>query len=252
MKIFFIRIIHTLTIAAVLLTGGFLLSSIVYDWRHGPDYGDAYNELSSSTVRLFVANRGYGSSSVMLGKSGEKYLITNAHVCGLSPNGKIMAEIPLGESTITMPASIMAVSLLHDLCAVRLAGNFMTPLTMAKDYAIADKVFAIGFPTLPILSVAEGHITGMFRFQMRTQLPVAMCIGPNREIVIDMENLPAAPECIMSGDFISTTIPMDQGGSGSPMVNTNLEVVGVVAACMGQHVAGVIPLEYLQEFLDEL
>lgn len=140
--------------------------------------------------------------------------MTNAHIC--QRNLVLIGMVRGGRAAKLL--IVKAVYDKHDLCILSGVPN-NTSLKLANDYSPKDYVVVEGFP-LGVHAVTHGYIGQYFR-----------SIG----------------DSIMVQYFGH----IDHGNSGSPVVDKNGDVVGVISVVSGDgRFGGFVPLEFIKDFLD--
>ena len=186
---------------------------------------------------VFQVHNGFGVSGTgFVVRLGSKTIsISNAHVCESSLDGNMYVR--------DKAIKIIAIYTKHDLCALE-APTWGKPLKLAEDVYQDENIYAVGYPAIPFLTAALGEVKGydMMRFDLST-IPEEKCLG----------RFTFSENCFFAAKSVATTVTCDFGCSGSPLLNEDLEVIGVVFAVRGgaSRAAGV-PLQFLQDFLKEL
>lgn len=186
--------------------------------------------LSDSTVQVEL-----GTAFITTGlKTGKPIVVTNWHVCA-RPGDRIIIHRP-GQSDVAIRAELTSAK--ADLCAGYVASH-MRPLKMAKSLSLNETVYTYGYPA-GRLTFSKGVIVGTRSTIMNFGDFTADCQGP----------------CIRPYLFTSTTLLAAPGSSGSPVVNEQGELVGVVENAQTDVTptwsAGIVPFEALKEFLEAL
>lgn len=243
--------------ALLAFVGGFFIANATFEWRYGPQQDDVYAVASESVVRVVAPNLGEGTAFSMKAPSGEKYLITNAHVCEQLALANSYAAIPVGNGEFKVPVKIKAISDKYDLCALKLQTDFMKPLEVEDDYYANQRIFVAGFPMVPFLSVSEGRVGGVMDFQLPYNRSAESCVGPKFKVdkmpIMTPQGLDIVDTCFVVGQVLTTTASSDLGNSGSPVLNEQMKVIGVVMMSSGLSAhAGAVPARFLIEFLSNL
>lgn len=156
----------------------------------------------------------------------EEYIITAAHVARVIDGNT--AEIKLWDERI-IPAQLIARDDANDLALLRIDSNSMDPndffkLTHEVNPQIGEKIFMIGSPRLFYNTLSSGVFS--------------------RGTTIELNRW------LWSCDFYLVDINGGPGSSGSPVFNTDLELVGVIVGYTPGF-AIVIPSYSIIRFLNE-
>lgn len=202
---------------------------------------------------------GGGTGFQVKAKSGQSYVVTNAHVCKVSPDGQhVMVS---DDNGFSMWRNIEYVSEYSDLCLVQGVPG-VEGLTLGSAPAVGEIVEAVGHPSLMPTTVSKGEVIGA----QDIYIPEALVIDPNDPAdaeLADMLQLPpemvkTPDECSLPKNEIKTQVigynmwtgqqikaricfdvtrsaylsnmVIQPGNSGSPVVNFWGNVVGVVFA----------------------
>lgn len=155
-----------------------------------------------SVVEMLVSSgMGGGTGFEVIAPSGKKYTLTNAHVC------RAEATFAVVDNRL-IPLRVIETSTTSDLCLLEeIAGA--AGLSVASFSPKSDDVIDIyGYGLLQDLTHTQGFYVG----RLKGNMAAAICLFLG--------------EC--SVDYVSATIL--PGNSGSPVLNSSGEVVGVVFA----------------------
>lgn len=164
---------------------------------------------------------------------GEPIIVTNAHVCRMDPSKNY---ILLEQGLSVYAARIIAISLVTDLCVIQPPPEVVEqrrPYRLAKSEPTpGEKVTVYGHPFLRPLTKSSGNY-----------------IAVSREPVdISDERMGFDATHILR--VARTDFMVFPGNSGSPVLNSSEEVVGVIFAYEGHdHVGLFIPLMDLIDFI---
>ena len=197
-----------------------------------------YHTAKSRVVRVSdMLDQGHGTGAFVKAASGNVYLLTNKHVCGLASGGIIKikpegAPFFLGKVLVTAETS--------DLCVI---GNYFggsfdhSAYSLAKSAVPGDIVHVFGYPKYHVFTMSDGKIIGSEKVSIMKGVvkSKAECSGPG-ETTVDF-CLPAPMDvpmcaifCIQQYDATTMTALIEPGNSGSPVVNTLGHMVGLIFA----------------------
>lgn len=199
-----------------------------------------------------------GTGFQIKASSGTSYIVTNAHVCEVSPDGKrVMVS---NDDGLAIWRNIEYVSEYSDLCLIQgLPG--VEGLTLGSAPGKGQIVEAVGHPSLMPITVSKGEVIGAEDIY----IPDAVVVDPKNKDDVDMADMLMIPEnrivtpeqCSLpkneikekiigymwTGQPVAIKICYDvtraaylsnmviqPGNSGSPVVNMWGDVVGVVFA----------------------
>ncbi len=158
----------------------------------------------------------FGTAFSVIAPSGKIYAITNAHVCG---NRAVLLSNTKNTPHVNLVIKLYAQA---DLCVISVIAE--SGFRMAKTYYQGQKLHTTGYP-------------GGYRSSSKGRLDGFIFIPQFHNYYLE------------SDDMVSIG-----GSSGSPLLNDNNEVIGVVAAGYTNDDPGTfaVPLEYLQDALKDL
>ncbi|MCO4806931.1 MAG: trypsin-like peptidase domain-containing protein [Flavobacteriales bacterium] len=183
------------------------------------DFSDLIEMAMKSSVTVLIdQNQGHGSGVVV---SSNGYIVTNEHVT----NGAKLIDIQFSNG-MTLPADLISSSEKHDLSLLKVRASGLTALPIISNSDLAregEEVYVIGAPgdTELSQSVSKGIIS--------------------------------AKRNIDGVKFIQTDTKISPGSSGSPLINNEGEIIGIInMKLVGDGVEGLsfaIDARYLNSVL---
>jgi len=195
------------------------------------------DKVKESIYRL--ESGGHGTAFVVKSARGKKLLISNDHVCDMANMFDSMNAIDhTGESHLV---KVLHRSPYTDLCILSAPQNAIA-LPIAKSNFKDQKVFAVGYPLSKFMVAQFGRLKGRETSRIVDDKPINECTQPKNHISrkkvpirqIDGSTIYIVDiVCTIKVEGYFTTIPVDKGFSGSPMLNSDGEVSGVIFAMQG-------------------
>lgn len=190
-----------------------------------------------------------GSSFVYQGDKG-KYLITNWHVCHfeLYDDKVISGTLPDGT---TVRGILVKEDVKTDLCAAKINSYDGPALTLARRGAkFGEVVFTRGYP-LGHLSQTYGTV--LFDTNYTYVYPIEMierCVRGTTPVISKGRVI----GCSVDIDNTIVTVFIEPGSSGSPVVNKDGRLVGVVESQVdgNPYEGGMVPFKSLLRFMTGL
>ncbi len=202
----------------------------------------AFAKLKEATVHIAI-----GSGSIVVGASGNEYLLTNWHVCNAgSWKGKMRANY---EDGTLIEAPLVKLDALSDLCASKVTPTHAA-LKVASSLRMGQHIYTRGYP-YGVLSFTEGSFIGANKWDYFYAIEeVGECpTGSRKE---------RAPDGRLAGCVITyfdnvTNMYSRPGSSGSPVVDAKGELIGVMSSWDGNRDAGgMVTLEAVKRFMQGL
>ena len=199
---------------------------------------------SASIVKV-LSREGTGGGTGWIAKSGgQNVIVTNHHVCAVAQGGYARIEDDNGAPYLKR---IIRQSFERDLCV--LEGIDGKALKLAKSGPKRfDTLQVYGHPGLRPTAPASGVYTG----------PGIVGIGfsPNEAGICPPSSQQVrsffGSFCVLEMELGYTTVPILPGNSGSPVTNTDGEVIGVMNSADSTGNQGMfIPLNYVREILSQ-
>lgn len=190
-----------------------------------------------------------GSGSHVKAPSGKVYILTNAHVCGLSENGTIWVTDDFGSS---IPRKIVDVSKYTDLCLIEPLLNLHGYLKIGSDLQEGQSIYAVGHPQLMPTTMTNGEFIGQEEVDVVDHPIVSeddKCDLPKNRIM-DLDSMfgPLKICTIHVNSNLTTTLILP-GSSGSPALNSYGNLVGVFFAAGKSNWGLTITLDDVKQFL---
>jgi S1-C subfamily serine protease len=257
---------NNMIIGLLVILGIFSSFSIIQQDKDIHESEIVFTENAESVVSLediSIPNSRRGTGFIADTKSGKQVIVTNSHVCEIN-NKKPVFAVSHREGEILKKYSRFFVKPIkldskHDLCIVEVPQDFnLKSINLAKKVAIDSKVTIIGYPIIKLLSSSTGYYRGLNSVSIEYDIDLKSCIGKKFEIktvsIKQKDEIKKDKEvCIFSATFMFTDALGDHGQSGSPALNKDGEVVGVMSLVSGsvRPFANLVPLNSLKGFLSE-
>nr|CAB3254844.1 serine protease HTRA1-like [Phallusia mammillata] len=167
-------------------------------------------------------------SGFVVDSNGTKLIITNAHVVGNQAQVKVKLQ-----DGRQFEGKVVGIDEARDIAAVQINCPNLPhlPLGSVRDLRPGEWVVAMGSPLALSNTVTAGIISNMCRAGKE--------LGLREEEKRDME-------------YIQTDATINVGNSGGPLVNLDGQVIGINTMMASAGIGFAIPIDYVQEFLNEL
>ena len=197
-----------------------------------------------SIVKVTTPDGKSGGTGWAVNYQGRNALITNDHVCAVQQGGFVTIEQDSGQLSIK---KIIKRSFERDLCLIE--GVKAPQLKLAKDGpARFDSVRVMGHPLLKPTAESTGQYTGSGIIEIGLEPSPDGTCPPTAELVQGL----FGSFCVQRMEVGFTTAQIAPGNSGSPVVNTSGEVIGVMNSGDNIiHHGNFVPLEYVKEILSD-
>lgn len=203
----------------------------------------AVKEITSSVVKISVdyvaqdkitlalVQKGYSATGFSIAATDVvSFILTNKHVCDMGPNANYTLTLQSGGK---VSATFIRIDPFADICLLK-ANGIIPPLTLAKQNASqGDRVMTIGAPDGAYPLMGDGMVSGYYNTHMKND------IDEDGSFEVHFRSQ------VMSA-------PVYPGSSGSPVLDVNGEVVGIVFAVRNEkeHIAFIVPVSEVWRFLD--
>jgi len=247
-----------LTFFIAFFTAGFFIGSTVSVEVDNKSTGQVANDTKDMVYMLFtdrVHQQNFTGTGFAIKIANHKYLVTAAHIC--SSEVKAIAynsKLDKTENIVTRDRFKLYRD--HDLCVVSELDTELSAFEMASSVSDVENYYAVGHPNHYPLVATKGNLLGLVSLTLEaTYLSIDNCLSSRHSITTKRINNEQQFVCVFSGPIYATSIPVTYGSSGSPIINKNYEVVGVVSIVDGSspgNWAGMVPLKDLELFLNSL
>lgn len=176
-----------------------------------------FPDISQSVVLLAQQGGARGTGFLVKGASGKIYLASVWHVCGKETELKAFREGEFEQVT----AKVVAIDAGNDICILTSVPG--KPLPLGKEPSMYDPVFSLGHPYGVTNAVdSHGRYNGKsydtFIYPYSTDgCPKGMKVGITQD----------GPVCAQMVTLGNLSMPMHPGDSGSPIVDSQGNVVGI-------------------------
>jgi len=217
-----------------LLVAGIALSGLLIFIFKAEDLHKAFlrKHVGSRVYKVMVNTGAGGTAFAIKGPSGKTYILTNDHICVSSTDGFLY----IVDSMFTIPIKIIERSQRTDLCLLDAPNNLVGLDISTTAPSPGDSVRAVGHPKLDDLTVSnKGELISIMAVSFSDSasnkspsVTVANCDTSNPKYKIQYYkgksyctiDVPAA---------YSTSVLVKKGNSGSPLVDFNGDVVGIIS-----------------------
>jgi S1-C subfamily serine protease len=184
-----------------------------------------------------------------------KYLMTAGHIC--AKNIESIAYLSKTDNKEhIVHFSSFKVYKKNDLCVLGVLSDKVDAFSLSSaDALLSENYFALGHPNGYPLVATQGNILSISEITMvANHIPDAECLPPR--YILTTESLKTKNKvCVFVGPNYTTSIPVKQGSSGSPIFNDRHQVVGVISTVDENspgNWAGGVPLDDIIDFVKSL
>lgn len=258
---------YTVTLAVICLLGVAVLKApeMHNKWYHASVGSRVYMIRDSY-------NGGGGTGFAVKAPSGQSYILTNDHVCGVSGDGRtVLVSGPEG----SMRRNIIGHDDYSDLCIIEGMPGVEGITVASSEPDIGDTLTVVGHPRLMPTHVSEGEMTGtetvvvslgpISLINPRTGqeeqippseggVPAEQCRLPKHsQITVDLDMvffILKVKFCALTvKNAYVTSVIIHPGNSGSPVVNFWGNIIGVAFAADDTNWGRMVPLHDIKAFL---
>lgn len=202
--------------------------------------------LAKTTMLIYDMGTGF---IVEAPRTHKKFLLTNWHVCRLAAHQDIMF---MTETGWPGKATILGVSIQDDLCIASISQR-RAALKVGAKLKVGDTIYSHGYPlgkfnkTFGILESRFHWVSDLVRDFGFSECPSPFIPGYNADSQL--------VSCDFNQDSGLTTLYAAPGSSGSPVVNSKGELVGMIQTSLGlrntyERKAGIIEIDTITRILD--
>lgn len=208
---------------------------------------DIYKLAYDNVVKITPpGNPRSGGTGFQVRGKDRSFILTNAHVCGVAKQNRVDVYLP--GSSKAIPRTIKKLDKEHDLCLLG-SSALMEGLELGTTAPLLSRIYVVGHPLLEPTQITTGNYLGEENITLEDEEnSVPNCPGGSEdkggfffsEVV-----------CVkkVESQFISAEIY--PGNSGSPVLNSDGLVVGIVFAGNYYTKKGYyIDVKYIADFID--
>lgn len=209
--------------------------------------------LLKNTVGMVKYPTGGGGTGFVVKLDTDKQVfITNAHVC--DDNKEI--HVLFAGKAATVPLKVTKTDPRVDLCQAEgvEVTNHPFALTIGKEMPHKyERIAFAGHPYLKPLAFIEGYVIDLEIVKMLTmRFPGEKCPKGATEVEVPAFFGVMVPACEMELREIMLQGAVYPGNSGSPVINSNKELVGIINISDGRtNNGGMIPLDLFKVFVTD-
>jgi S1-C subfamily serine protease len=231
---------------AVAITLLFALILVTAKAAHA-DTKSAMDQLRKTAVRIEGAGCS-GSGSVVQGRSGHHYLITNAHVCLCAGYRKHLYATYEGGAMVR--GDVSKIDWNADLCAARVDNSYPA-LKLGPMPVPYQEVNTRGYPS-GRLAESHGMLKGSVSWEYEMEIGIIGECPAGTQVMRDINGRVSG--CELHHFSVLSNLYARPGSSGSPVVNDDGGLVGVISSWHpgDDYDAGSVPYGQVRSFLEGL
>lgn len=220
-----------------------------------PSYTQMYDFGVDKSYRLYIDvdhSQFIGTGFVVEGKSGKKFMMSAGHVCDAAEAYKAPLYTTINNSNVIFLGWESADS--HDICILGSVSQDLPAHKIGSEPEITDKLWGLGFPSGYPFTVMSGNVIGNIKVTIPTDRSLDSCTGIYKKIKQTFLGIPIGDACAIVGVETAVTMSVAPGASGSPVVNKNGELVGIISA-QNNNTANwllMVPHSFLKRVIDKL
>jgi S1-C subfamily serine protease len=215
------------------------------------------DKAADKVYRVEIAGNFIATAFALENGNEDKFLVTAGHVCDgmLSKKIKPLPQTARsGANVIKIDNSKLYLSGNHDLCVISKLSDDAKAFKLSSNTQELEEVVVVGHPAGIPLAAIKGSVVGSDVMEMPTQRSKDKCSGSayswQKVEMVTMFGPVKFEACMFKAVSVSTTLTVAPGNSGSPVLNADGEVIGVLSAMNTNIPAGfgvVVPVEILQK-----
>jgi len=208
-------------------------------------------EVGESAVQVWTSASGGGSGFAVEAASGQNFIATNKHVCQSAEKGWVRIVSTQG---VNAWKRIVYMDNKHDICLVE-GDKRLSTLEIASSPKVGDLHYIVGYPGLRPLTISKGEYVGFHNVNIPEFIDrKEQCDGEVYELN-PMERMMYGYQYACFRTFLSysSSAVAYGGNSGSPVVNSLGNVIGILFAGPRdqEHVSYIVPAYELKRVLSK-